>query len=285
MNLRHLNGVLLFLSALLLFAFIDTSIKYLSAFVAVPLLLWLRFFVHMVSMLIFVAPRTGWDIVITRQPVLMLFRASMLVSSSLLLQLAYTRMPLAETSSLHFVTPLIVALMAGPFLGEKLRLRTWLAIAAGFSGALLVARPGGALVGDGVALTLGSALCYSIYQVLTRKLSASEPVMRQLFYTALVGTIAMAPVLAKYPLDFVLSWWQMLLAVSLGLLAGVGHFFFIRAFRDSPASTLSPMMYFQLVWVSLLGWLVFDQYPDSLSMAGMLIIVASGVSLVVQRHR
>ncbi len=283
MNLRHLHGVLLFLSALLLFALIDTSIKYLSAFVAVPLLLWLRFFVHAVSMLLVVAPSEGWSLVVTRRPWLMTFRALMLVCSSLLLQLAFKRMPLAETTSLFFVTPLIVAVLAGPLLGEKLRLRTWLAIVGGFSGALLVARPGGALVGDGVALTLCAALCYSVYQVLTRKLSASEPVMRQLFYTALVGTVAMLPVLWMFPFEANLSWWQSALALSLGILAGVGHFFFIRAFRDSPASTLSPMMYFQLVWVSLLGWLVFGQYPDALSMLGMLIIVISGLVLVVTR--
>ena len=283
MNLRHLHGVLLFLSAFLLFALIDTSIKYLSAFVAVPLLLWLRFFVHAVSMLLVVAPSEGWSLVVTRRPWLMTFRALMLVCSSLLLQLAFKRMPLAETTSLFFVTPLIVAVLAGPLLGEKLRLRTWLAIVGGFSGALLVARPGGALVGDGVALTLCAALCYSVYQVLTRKLSASEPVMRQLFYTALVGTVAMLPVLWMFPFEANLSWWQSALALSLGILAGVGHFFFIRAFRDSPASTLSPMMYFQLVWVSLLGWLVFGQYPDALSMLGMLIIVISGLVLVVTR--
>lgn len=285
MNVRHLHGVLLFLSALLLFAVIDTSIKYLSAYVAVPVLLWLRFVVHMVSMLAVVAPRVGWALVVTRRPWVMIFRALMLVGSSLLLQLAFRRMPLAETTALFFVTPLIVALMAGPMLGEKLRLRTWVAIGTGFAGALLVARPGGALVGEGVALTLCAALCYSIYQVLTRKLSASEPVMRQLFYTALVGTIVMLPVLGMFPITMPPTWGLSLLALSLGVLAGVGHFFFIRAFRDSPASTLSPMMYFQLVWVSLLGWAVFRQYPDSLSLAGMLVIVVSGISLVLQRQR
>ena len=138
-------------------------------------------------------------------------------------------------------------------------------------------------VGEGVALTLCAALCYSVYQVLTRKLSASEPVMRQLFYTALVGTVVMAPVLWMIPFEATLSWWQSALALSLGVLAGVGHFFFIRAFRDSPASTLSPMMYFQLVWVSLLGWIVFGQYPNVLSMAGMFVIVISGLALVVSR--
>ena len=285
MRLLHLQGVVLFLTALFLFAVIDTSFKYLSVFIAVPLLLWLRFAVHLLVMLILVAPSQGRALVVTQRPWLTFLRALMLTCSSLLLQLAFRFMPLAETSSLFFINPLLVALLARPLLGEKLRMRTWLAIMAGFSGALLIARPGGALVGEGVLYTVCAAFCYAVYQVLTRQLSRTEPVMRQLFYTALIGTIAMSPVLAMYRLEMALTLLQSLLALSLGVLAGVGHFLFIRAFRDSPASSLSPMLYFQIVWVTLLGWLVFDQHPDGLSTLGMLVIAASGLALIMDRPR
>jgi drug/metabolite transporter (DMT)-like permease len=222
----------------------------------------------------------GRQIIVTKKPWLMTFRALVLVCSSLLLQSAFRRLPLAETTALFFVTPLLVALLAGPLLGEKLRMATWLATLAGFCGALLIARPGGAMDAVGVAYTLGAALCYAIYQILTRKLSGSEPVMRQLFYTALVGTVVMTAVLPAYWTGTVPTPMQSLLIASLGIFAGTGHFLFIRAYRETPASSLSPMLYFQLVWVVILGWLVFSQLPDLLSSVGILIIGAAGVSLV-----
>jgi drug/metabolite transporter (DMT)-like permease len=109
--------------------------------------------------------------------------------------------------------------------------------------------------------------------------------MRQLFYTALVGALVMTAFLPTFWTGELPTPLQVVLIVSLGLYAGIGHFLFIDAFGDTPASSLSPMTYFQLVWISLLGWAVFGQYPDMLSTLGMLVICASGLSLALQRPR
>lgn len=279
-----LRGVLLFLAALFLFAALDATAKYMSVFFAVPLLVWARYLVHFVIMLVAMAPGMGREIIVTQRPWLMTFRALTLVGVTLLGQLALQTLPLAETTALVFVTPLLVALLAGPLLGEKVRLRTWLATVAGFSGVLLIARPGGALVGPGVAYALGAALCYAVYQILTRKLAATEHPNRLLFYTALVGTLSMSLVLPAYWDGQIPTPTQSLLIVSLGLYGGIGHFLLIRAFREAPASTLSPLLYIQLIWATLLGWLVFEQLPDLFAITGMLIIGASGLSLAIRRR-
>ena len=279
------HGVILFLTAVFLFAALDATAKYLTAFFAVPLLVWARYFVHLVFMLVAIAPGMGREIVITQRPWLMTFRALMLVGVTLLIQLAFRTLPLAETTAIVFVTPLLVALLAGPLLGEKLQARSWLATITGFCGVLLIARPGGAMVGIGVIYALGGALCYAIYQILTRKLSASEPPLRQLFYTALVGTLAMSFFLPAYWSGEMPSLKQTLLIASLGFYGGTGHFLLIRAFREAPASTLSPLLYVQLIWAMLLGWIVFGQLPDLPATIGMLIIGASGLSLVLRKPR
>ena len=279
------HGVILFLTAVFLFAALDATAKYLTAFFAVPLLVWARYFVHLVFMLVAIAPGMGREIVVTQRPWLMTFRALMLVGVTLLVQLAFRTLPLAETTAIVFVTPLLVALLAGPLLGEKLQARSWLATITGFCGVLLIARPGGAMVGIGVVYALGGALCYAIYQILTRKLSASEPPLRQLFYTALVGTVAMSFVLPAYWSGEMPSLKQALLIASLGFYGGTGHFLLIRAFREAPASTLSPLLYVQLIWAMLLGWIVFGQLPDLPATIGMLIIGASGLSLVLRKPR
>ena len=278
-----LHGILLFLIATLLFAIHDATSKYLIPFFAIPLLVWARYVVHLSIMLIAVAPSMGRELVATRRPWLMGMRALTLVGVSLLFQSALKLLPLAETTAIVFVTPLLVALLAGPLLGEKVRLKSWLATIAGFCGVLLIARPGGAMSGIGVAYALGSALCYAAYQILTRQLSASEPALRQLFYTALVGAIAMSLVVPAYWNALLPTAGQALLIVSLGLTAGAGHFLLIRAFRQTPASTLSPLLYVQLVWAMLLGLLVFGQLPDLMTTIGMLIIGASCLSQALQR--
>jgi drug/metabolite transporter (DMT)-like permease len=215
----------------------------------------------------------------------MSLRGLTLVAVTLLGQLALKTLPLAETTALVFVAPLLVALLAAPLLGEKVRLRTWLATIAGFVGVLLIARPGGSLFGPGVAYALGAALSYAAYQILTRKLAASEHPMRLLFYTALLGTLAMLPVLPAYWDGIWPTPMQSLLIVSLGLYGGIGHFMLIRAFHTTSASLLAPLLYTQLVWATLLGWLVFDHLPDLLTVVGMMVIGASGLSLAIRGRR
>jgi len=279
------HGIILFLIATFLFALHDATSKCLIPFFAIPLLVWARFVVHLAIMLVAVAPSMGWAIVSTKRPWLMIFRALTLVGVSLLFQNALKAMPLAETTAIFFVTPLFVALLAGPLLGEKVRLRYWLATVAGFCGVLLIARPGGAVAGVGVAYALGSALCYAAYQILTRQLAATEPAMRLLFYTALVGTIALSLIVPTYWSGQLPTLGQTLLITSLGINAGVGHFLLIRAFRETPASTLSPLLYVQLVWAMLLGLIVFGQFPDLPTTIGMIIIGASCLHLALYQRR
>jgi drug/metabolite transporter (DMT)-like permease len=282
---HRLRGIALFLTALLLFAALDATAKYLSAFFAVPFLVWARYMVHCVFMLITVAPSVGRELVVTRHPWLLATRALLLVGVTLLGQLALKTLPLAETTALVFVTPLLVALLAGPMLGERVTARAWLATLAGFGGVLLIARPGGAMSGDGVPYALGAALCYALYQILTRKLAGSEHPLRLLFTTALGGTLAMSFALVTHWDGTWPDWQQAALIASLGLYGGVGHFLLIRAFREAPVSVLSPLLYVQLIWATALGWLVFAHLPDAYALAGMAVIGASGLSLALAERR
>lgn len=279
------HGILLFLMATLLFAILDVTSKHLVTLFAIPLLVWARYSVHLILMLVVIAPSMGRQLVVTKHPWLIVIRAFLLVGVTALFQLALLTLPLAETTALVFITPLLVALLAGPLLGETVGPRSWLATIVGFVGALLIARPGGTLAGIGVVYALGAALCYAGYQILTRKLSTTEPPMRQLFYTALVGTLSMSFIAPSYWTSEIPSLWHAVLIASLGIFGGIGHFLLTRALRETPASILSPFLYIQLVWATALGWLVFGHLPDLLTTIGMLIIGASGVGLLLFRPR
>ena len=278
-------GILLFIVALLLFATLDASAKYLTAFYTVPFIVWARYASHLVLMLATVAPSHGRALIVTTRPIAMVLRGLLLLGLTLCSQTAFRLMPLAEATAIIFTNPLLISLLAGPMLGESITRRHWLALLAGFTGVVLITRPGSTLDPLGVAAALGSAVCYALYQILTRRLSDSEPPLRQLFYTALIGTLGMSLVLPEHWPSAVPTASQALLLVALGACGGTGHFLLIRALREAPASTLAPLHYVQVAWATLLGWIVFGDFPDLLARLGILVIAASGLSLVLWRKK
>ena len=285
MSEHPLRGIALLLVALFLFALLDATSKHLSQTYAVPLLVWARYTLHCLMMVIFLAPSMRWKLVATQRPLQQAVRGALLVGVTGFAMAAFRIMPLAETTALLFITPLFVALLAGPLLGERVGGLRWLAIGVGFVGTLMIARPGSDLSLPGIALTLSAAICYALYQVQTRLLSPTENSVTMLFYTAMMGTLLMSAGLPWYwsgplptPIDA-------LMIASLGLYGGVGHFLLIHAFRQTSASTLSSVQYAQLIWATLLGWAFYDQLPDALSALGMAIVAASGLAVTLAERR
>ncbi|MEZ5613603.1 MAG: DMT family transporter [Rhodocyclaceae bacterium] len=280
-----LRGILLFMLALMLFALLDATSKHLTATFAVPLLVWARYALHFVIMLVFVAPSMRLQLVRTDNLTLQVVRALALVGTTGFAMMAFRSMPLAEATAVLFLSPLMVTLLAGPFLHERIGAGRWMAVVVGFAGVLLIARPGGALNLAGFLWALAGATCYAAYQLLTRRLSHAEHPLTLLFYTALVGTAVMSLALPWFWFEFSPAPLQWLMIASLGFYGGVGHFILIRAFRLAPASTLTPFGYTQLVWAGLLGWLAFGHVPDLLSAAGMAVIAAAGLWLALGERR
>lgn len=282
---KPLLGIGLMLAAVMCFAALDATSKHLSQTFSVPLLVWARYLFHFLLMLIFLGPRLGLGLVRTRRPVANVFRATMLTGVTGFAMAAFRTMPLAETTALLFVTPLIVALLAGPVLGERVGTARWLAVLGGFGGVLLIARPDGELSTTGVLWTLAAAACYTAYQLQTRQLAATENTWTMLFYTALVGSALMTLALPLFWTGPTPSWSQAALIATLGLYGGTGHYLLIRAFRYARASTLSPFLYAQLVWATLLGWLVYGHLPDHTSLIGIAIIASSSLLMATWEKR
>lgn len=280
-----LRGVSLLLAALFCFALLDATSKHLSQTYAVPFLVWARYSLHCLLMLVFLAPSLRWRLVATRRPGLQVLRALLLVAVTGFAMAAFRVMPLAEATALLFVTPLLVALLAGPLLGEQVGGRRWLAVLVGFAGTLLVVRPGSGLSAEGIGYAMTAAGCYCLYQIQTRQLSPTENTVTMLFYTALVGTVVMTVGLPWFWSPIAPGPVDALMIASLGLYGGTGHFLLIRAFRHARASTLSPFLYTQLIWATLLGWGIYGQLPDALGFTGMAVIAGSGLLVALAETR
>ena len=208
-------------------------------------------------------PITTPKLLTTTRPFLQLGRSTLLLVSTALNFFALRYLQLDEALAILFSTPFLVALLCGPLLGEWVGWRRWTAISVGFLGVLLVARPGFGGLHPAALLSLGSAVCYALYVISTRMLARSDSSETTLFYSNLVGAVAMLPVIPFVwtPPD---NAFVMALMVLVGALGSGGHYLLIRGHRLAPASTLAPFIYTQMVWTTTLGFLVFGDVPHRL---------------------
>ncbi|MBK7017508.1 MAG: DMT family transporter [Sulfuritalea sp.] len=274
-------AILLMVGATLCFAALDATSKYLSRTYPIPMMVWGRYTFHCLMMLIFLAPSMRLELVATTRPVAQITRALMLTGTTGFSMAGFSLMPLAESTAFLFVTPLVVVILSHWLLKESITRGHWIAVLAGFGGALLIARPGGALNAEGIVWMTLAAACYAIYQIQTRQLSPTENTLTMLFYTALVGTVAMTLAAPLYWGGPTPGWIDAALIASLGIYGGTGHLMLTRAFRYAAASFLSPFLYGQLIWAGLLGWMFYDHLPDLLSIAGMVVIAGSSLSIAL----
>src|SRR3954465_804354 len=284
---HRLRGIVMMMHAGLSFTCLDTTSKYLAQHYPVPAIVWARYVVHMVLMAIVLGPRMGRGLLRTTNLRLQLIRGVVLAASSLVFLSALKMMPLAEAAAVAFMTPIIIAVLAGPVLGERVERRTWIALAGGFVGVLLIVRPGGGLFTPAALppparafLPLASAFMMALYQMMTSKLAGRDAALTTLFYPAVIGS-ALVPIVFPHELMLPARPLHAGLFVLIGVLGGFGHFLLIRAHDYAPSSILSPFMYAQLITALVLGWIVFRQLPDGLAFAGMATIAASGLLLIL----
>lgn len=269
------------LAALTCLILLDASGKWMAQCgVPVAATTWSRYFGHLIVVLAVFLPTRGIAVLRTGHPGRQALRGLLMVCITLLYFEALKTMPLAQATAVFFTTPMLVTLLARFFLGERPGWVTWLALAGGFTGVLVVIRPGTDLPLTGTLLVLGAAAANAIYQTLTRAQSQADPPEVQVLYAGLAGATIMTLGLPFWwqdqwwvPLD--LTAWDWAVFAMLGVLGASGHLLLSRAFRLTFASRLTPWSYSQLLLAVLIGWLVFGDMPDGVALIGMVMIAAS----------
>jgi drug/metabolite transporter (DMT)-like permease len=266
------------------FGCLDTMSKYLVAYYPASALVWLRYVLQTLVMMAIFLPRMGLALVRTTSPGVQFIRGLMLVLSSVVFVVALNYLKIAEVASIVFLAPVIVALAGGPLLGERVTARTWLALAGGFSGVLLIIRPGGDAFTWWALLPLGCAFFFAGYQILTRKVAGHDNPIATLFFPGLIACFVVPPVFpGAFNVPTVPLHAAML--VVIGVLGAVGHFLLIRAHAMAPATLLAPFGYSQLLVVMVLGFLVFGELPDGIALTGIALIAGSGLGLILASRR
>lgn len=269
--------------AMCVFAGMDTITKLLAADYAAPQILLVRFAVFFVFALLIVRRRNPFRALRARRPAWQVARSLLLVVEIGIFIIALRWLPLAEVTSISAASPLIVTALAALALGERVDARRWLAVGMGFTGVLIIVRPG---FGEASALLLIpvlSAVLWAVYQIMVRRLAAQDGADTTVLYTATVGLIALSFVGPFYwqPPD-TRGW---VLMVGVATLGAAGHGLLIKALQLADASVLQPFGYINLAVVTALGFLVFGQWPDQATFAGAALICASGLWAAREERR
>ena len=277
-------GIAMISVAMLCFTALDTTAKWLVVSLPVVQVVWLRFLTHSLLGIAVLAPSYGMRLFRVNQPGLQLLRGLILSMLTGLNFWALVYLQLDVTGAIQFSTPILIAMLSARWLGERLDGRRWLAILVGFGGVLLIVRPGSHAFHPAIILSLLNAVLYAVFNLLTRRLAASDlPAATQLL-SAIVATVVLTPfglLNWKTPGD----WRMWVLILVMGLLGGIGHLMAAQAHRYASAAVLGPFLYQQIIYMSFFGWLVFGHLPDAAVVGGAAIVVVSGLYLLYREFR
>ncbi len=277
----RLKAIGLMIAAVTVFSFLDATAKYLTTVAKLPFteILWVRFLGQFVVILMVLGLVSVPRLLRSAKPWHQLFRSCLLLASTAFNFLALRHLRLDQTLSIQFLAPLMVALLAGPFLGEWVGWRRLVAIVVGFCGILIIVRPGYETVSIGMIYAFLCALGYTGFSLITRYVANRDPPDVTLFYSLLVGTICVAPFAIAdwvWPADRL----TLVLMLSIGVWGAIGHYLFIVAYQLAPASTIAPFIYLQLLSMTGMGYFVFGDLPDLWTLAGASVVIVSGIYLV-----
>ena len=255
--------------------FMDTIAKYLSSELSFFQITWARYFFTVFFtlpfMFFFFKKKLTWS----ENPKLQILRGLTLFLANICFFYSISVISMAKALTLAFVAPLITTSLSPIILGEKVGIRRWSAVLVGFIGSLVVIRPGFLEFNLATIAALGTGCFYGVYLIITRKLHSTDSPLLTLLLTGVVGAIVASlfvPIVWVNPSPIQWTW----LAI-MGIFACLGHLLLIYSLKYADASKLAPFGYFEIVTNIILGYYIFNDFPDLWTFIGLFIIISSGI--------
>ena len=253
----------------------DGFAKYLSADIPILQITWARYFFTVVFILPIMFFFFNKQLVWSDKPKLQILRGLILLTANICFFYAISVISLAKALTLAFIAPLIVTAFSPLLLGEKVGLRRWTAVIIGFSGSLIVIRPGFVEINLASLSALGTGFLYGFYLIITRKLSTSDNPLLTLLITGAVGAILVSLVIPFYWVKPTFNQWSLM--AGIGIFASIGHIFLILSLKYADASKLAPLGYTEIIPNVMIGYYFFNELPDNWTYLGLFIIILSGL--------
>ena len=264
------------LLSIVLFTLMDASVKWLGSYYPTAQIMFFRCAVALIPVLVIVSMRGGTSILRTRQHGLHMFRSLIGITAMGLAFYAFSLMPLAEAISILHTAPLFMTALSVVILGEKVGLRRWSAVIIGFVGMLIVVRPGADMLDSGSLYMLGAAFLIGCTTIVIRRLGRIDDPVCITFYFTLTGVaVSLAGLLIQ-------GWrappvTDLALLCLVGLLGGVAQYLMTLSYRHVAVGIVAPLKYLTIVFGGCIAYLVWDEVPDLQTVAGIAIIVVSGL--------
>ena len=295
----EINSKLLGISCIILahvfFTTQDMAIKFISGDYALHQVMMTRSIVAILfTLLIFVPIDGGFKYLRTQRLGLHLLRGFGIVIANLCFFTALISMPLAEVKAIFFIAPLLITALSVFLIGEKVGLRSWIAVLVGLLGVIIMLRPGSGFFNPASILPLVAALAYALVQIMTRKIGENEKASTMAFYiqlnfvavSGLMGLIFGDGHLAdpsQPTLNYlfrpwtVQSWGDGMIIIGIGLTNGLAAYFISQAYRISKAGIVAPFEYVALPCSIFWSITVFGDWPDTVSWLGIVLIAGAGL--------
>jgi drug/metabolite transporter (DMT)-like permease len=272
---RPILGILLMIMGMMIIPLMDIFAKMLATQYPVLQITWGRFIFNAIWLIPFLIWQKEKWWATPKHPWIHVFRGLCLLSSTFFFFLSIKTNPIPNALALLFISPLIVTILSPFILGEKFRIRRLLATLFGFFGVLIVLQPNSDEFQPSLLYAVIAGLSYALYIVVTRKVSTSSSPLMTLFYTAVVGTVAITPWVPMIwvPVDNE----SILLFAAIGLIAATGHFLVILSCQYAPVSLVAPFNYTEIIVATILSYLFFDYLPNTIVWLGISIICLSGL--------
>lgn len=270
-------GILLMIATTVVFALQDGISRHLAGEYNVLMVVMIRYW-FFAAFVIAVAGRKAGGVraaARTKQPVLQAFRATLLALEICVMIAAFTVLGLVESHAVFACYPLIIAALSGPILGEQVGWRRWAAIAVGFVGVIIILQPESSVFDPAALIPLCAAIMFALYGLLTRFAARLDTTATSFFWTGTVGSVVMTCVGVWFwePMSGPDWIWMGLLCIT----GALGHWLLIRCYEVAEASAVQPFAYFQLVFVSAIGLLIFGETIRANVAFGAALIVAAGL--------
>lgn len=297
---KPLKGVCFLIAGVFVFSLQDVIIKWISGKYPVHEIVLIRSLFAIVPILFIAYLEGGLNLLRTNHYAGHIIRSIFLFGAYTCFYLSLATLPLAETVSLFFSAPIFITILSVAFLGEKVEFRSWIAVLAGFCGVIIMLMPGSKTLEPAAVLAILTAVLYAIASILTRKLGRTENGVSMAFYgtvmyiifSTVIGIALNSITVAHNPhssFAFLFREWQLpargdlFVFFILGLIAAMGFYSLSQAYRLAQPSTIAPFEYIAVPLGVIWGYLFWKDMLEPRSVAGMLLIVGSGLYIFGSR--
>lgn len=291
-------GVTCAVAASTAFSVNDLGVKLLSGDYPLHQIVLIRaLFAISITFFVLVPLEGGYHLLQTRRPLMHILRGLMVVFANMTFFVGLAAMPLSEATAIFFVSPLIITAFSVVFLGEKVGIQRWLAVAAGLVGAIIMLRPGTNAFQVAALAPLFAAVGYAGLHTLTRLIRGTESASAMAFYVQLVfvgvsAGMGLAVGDGRFggwddpSLEFLLRAWiwpsdrDLAVMTFIGVASAVGGYCISQAYRLCESSVVAPFEYLALVLAIIWGVTLFGERPDLIAWAGIGLILGAGLFVI-----